>query len=92
MKILDKSFDFSHILGGIGLSDYDFGIGDKLEELMAEGYDQILGTRNTYGFPRFVYALKSEAPEDVEYLQSSAYKEDMSAGFFHLGVKRKEND
>lgn len=88
MKILDKSFDFSYILGLVGgrttLND-PFGIQKKMKELEDEGYDFVVFKANGYGFPRFVYALKFGDP----YFGSSDAKDDDLAGFKLAAVSDK---
>lgn len=91
MKILDKSFDFSHILGLVGashVSEDPFGIGKKMEELKAEGFDYVVAKSNQYGFPRFVYAMNF----GDEYLTSSAAKEDELAGFRLYAISKRAID
>lgn len=91
MKTLDKSFDFSHILGLVGasvVSDDPFGISKKIEELKSEGFDYVVLKKNAYGFPRFVYAMQFGDP----YLTSTAAKEDELAGFQLAAISKRAID
>lgn len=88
MRILDKTYDWSGLIMTNSPSVIE-GIEKKIGELHKEGFTHLLGRQNSYGFPRYVYALTEGDPQDEEYIKSLAFKEDEAAGFKIYKMERR---